>query len=73
MGQLQDFNVFACLTDAAFELLFIGIVLDDIKSFAVIQPACLVGISCLILPADRHAEVLDVVLVDHQQGRCVLP
>ena len=37
MGQLQDFNVFACLTDAAFELLFIGIVLDDIKSFAVMR------------------------------------
>jgi hypothetical protein len=25
------------------------------------------------LPADRHAKVLYVVLVDHQQGCCVLP
>src|SRR5690242_14251360 len=69
MGELQDVDLFAYLAEALFKLGSVRVVLDDLKTLAVAEPAHLVCIAHRVATADRHADIADVVLVDHQYSR----
>ncbi len=55
-----------------FEFRSIGVILDDFKSLAVVEPARLIRIAVTVPSPDRCAEIRDVVLIDHQQRGALL-